>query len=196
MAGHDLSSAYLDAYLASLTGGLPAAAVDELADGLTETYRHHLDRGLSPDAAARAAVTEFGAPDVVLTAFVDQAPGRRAARILLTSGPVVGGCWGLALLAGHAWAWPIPAVVRLAFGGALLAVIAVLAAAATGHRSLRRTRLAAAGGIGLFGLDAAMLATAALTAPAATWPLAVAATASLTRMAVTARFAPRLLTAR
>lgn len=79
MAGDDL----IAAYLADLSGRLPADAVDELADGLTETYRRHLSTGVEPASAARAAIREFGEPEVVLAAFVAQSPGRRAARALL-----------------------------------------------------------------------------------------------------------------
>ena len=66
MAGHHLIAAYLTA----LTRRLPADPVDELRDGLTETYQRHRLAGLDPDAAARAAVTEFGEPELVIAAFV------------------------------------------------------------------------------------------------------------------------------
>jgi hypothetical protein len=39
---------------------LPASIAEELADGLTETYRFHRSRGLAPSAPAEAAVAEFG----------------------------------------------------------------------------------------------------------------------------------------
>ena len=45
----------IDSYLVALSADLPEAIVDELADGLDETYRYHLGQGLDPDAAARAA---------------------------------------------------------------------------------------------------------------------------------------------
>ena len=124
-------------------------------------------------------------------AFVRQAPGRRLARLLLCWGPPVGLCWGGALVLGH---WPVPSPVRLAFGLPLLAVIGVLVVAATGRRSYRRTRLAAAAGAGLVGLDGALLVTVALLAPPVSWPLALAVPASLTRLVLTARAVPRLLT--
>ena len=38
-------------YLAALAARLPASVVEELADGLTETYRFYLSRGLDPEAA-------------------------------------------------------------------------------------------------------------------------------------------------
>jgi len=189
VASHHL----IDGYLAGLARRLPADAVDELADGLAETYLRHLSGGLDPDAAAGAALTEFREPDRVVAAFVRSAPGRRSARALLYSGPVVGSCWGTTLVVSHAWTWPVPAGPRLAFGLTLLAVVTGLAVAATGSRSYRRTRIAAAAGLGLIALDTAVLAAVALVAPPFAWPMALAIPASLTRITVTARFMPRLL---
>jgi len=189
MAGHHL----IDAYLAALARRLPADAVDELADGLTETYLRHRSAGREPGAAAAAAIAEFGEPDVVLAAFVRQAPGRRVARVLMGSGPLVGLSWGAALVLGRAQSWPIPVAARAAFGTVLLAVIVMLVLAMTGRRSYRRTRMAAGAGLGLIGLDGAMLALMVLIAPPFVWPMALAVPASLTRMALTARAMPRLL---
>ena len=56
-------------YLQVLAARLPASIVDELADGLAETHRSYLGRGLSPDAAAEAAVEEFGSPEEILAGF-------------------------------------------------------------------------------------------------------------------------------
>jgi hypothetical protein len=189
VAGHHL----IDAYLATLARRLSTDAVDELADGLTEAYLRHRSAGLAPDAAADAAITEFGTPDLVLAAFVRQAPGRRVAWALLCSGPVVGLCWGTALVMDHAWTWPVPAVLRAAFGVTLLGVVAMLVLAATGRRSYRRTRIAAGAALCLIGLDGAILTAIALIAPPFVWPMALAVPASLTRMALTARVIPRLL---
>jgi hypothetical protein len=106
MAGHQLNNddpdGYLDAYLAHLARHLPADVVDELADGLTETRQHHLDGGLSPTDAARAAIAEFGDPDQTIRAFVTQAPGRRIARTLLATGPLMALCWAPSLITAHA----------------------------------------------------------------------------------------------
>ncbi len=190
MAGHRL----IDAAVTALARQLPAEAVDELADGLTETYERHLAGGLDPDAAATAAVAEFGEPHVVIAAFVRHSPGRRTALALISSGPVVGGCWSVALITGHAWSWPVPAPVRLAFGLCLLSVVATLALAATAGRSYRRTRLAAAGSLGLIAIDTAVLAGVALVPPASTWPLLVAVAASVVRLVMTAQALPRVLT--
>ena len=42
-------------YLGVLARQLPGPVIEELADGLDETYRRHLVLGLAPDAAAAAA---------------------------------------------------------------------------------------------------------------------------------------------
>ena len=189
MAGHIL----IDIHLATLARRLPAGAVDELADGLTETYQHHLARGLDPDAAATAAIAEFGEPDEILAAFTRQATGRRVARTLLATGPVFAACWGPSLILGHAWAWPIPLAATIAFGAVLLGVVTALVAAATSRQDYRRTRLAGIGGIGLIALDTGMVAAALLAAPALVWPMAVAIPASLTRIGLTVRALPHTL---
>jgi hypothetical protein len=189
MAGNHL----IDGYLAVLARRLPADAVDELADGLTETYLRYRSDGLDPDRAARAAIAEFGEADLVLAAFVRQSPGRRTAWALLFGGPAVGACWAATLVVGRAWTWPVPDWVGPAIGATLLVAVALLVLAATGRRSYRRTRLAAGAGLVVIGLDGTMLATMALIAPPFVWPLALAVPASLTRLTLTARVMPRLL---
>jgi len=189
MAGHEL----IDAYLAAIAGRLPAGTVEELADGLTETYRKHRLAGLDPDPAAAAAIADFGEPGVVVAAFVRQSPGRRAARAWLYSGPAVGMCWATTLIASHAWTWPVPVPVRAGIGLVLLAVIAILAIAATARRSYRRTQVSAAGGLALIVLDATMLAAVVVIGPAFVWPMALAIPASVTRMALSAGAIPRLV---
>jgi hypothetical protein len=186
------SHALIDAYLATLARRLPADVVDELADGLIETCARHESAGLPPDAAARAAITEFGRPEVVTAAFVRQAPGRRVALALLCSGPVVGLSWAAVLIVGHAWTWPVPAGLGAVFAATLVSVVAMLVLAATARRSYRRTRIAAGAGLGLIGLDSAILTMVVLVAPFV-WPMVLAVPASLTRVALTARVMPRLL---
>jgi hypothetical protein len=104
VAGHQL----IDDHLSRLARRLPADTVDELADGLTETWQHHLAAGLHTDEAARAAIGEFGTPDQITAAFIAQAPGRRTARMLLATGPPIGLCWGASLVTAQVWTWPIP----------------------------------------------------------------------------------------
>ena len=183
MASHQL----IDAYLGSVAPRLPADTVDELADGLTETYRRHRQAGLDADTAARSAVREFGAPDLVVAAFVRQSAGRRTARALMFTGPLVGLCWAATLAAGHAWRWPVPVPVRIATAATLLTVIAALALAATA-RTWRRTRIAALAGLGLVALDATLVAAVVALRPGFVWPMVLAVPASLARLAFTARF--------
>jgi soluble lytic murein transglycosylase-like protein len=190
MAGDDLISAHL----AALDRRLPARVVDELADGLTETYQHHLGRGLAPKAAAAAAVSEFGDPDQITAAFTRQAPGRRAALALLATAPVFAASWGPALIFAKAWTWPIPTPAIAIFALTLLSAVFMLATAAT-SRTYRRTRLAIPGSAALITLDAAMLAAVVLAAPVLVWPMIIAVPASLARLVTTLRILPRLLPA-
>jgi len=189
VAGHAL----IDAYRAELGRRLPADAIDELIDGLVETYEQHLAHGLEPAGAATAAISEFGHPEEVLAGFTRLAPGRRTAAALLATGPALGACWATSLIVGRAWTWPIPTAVSMTFFLTLLAVVAILAAAATSRRDYVRTRLAAPGGAGLVLLDAAMLVAVWLVAPAIVWPMAVAIPASLARICFTVRSVPRVL---
>lgn len=78
-----MTSPLIAGYVASLHRRLPAATAEEAADGLIETYEHHLAAGAGQQAAAHAAVADFGDLETVIGEFTRQAPGRRAARILL-----------------------------------------------------------------------------------------------------------------
>ena len=186
MAGHHL----IDAYLRELAGRLPADAVDELADGLQETWRDHLSRGSSPAAAAAEAIAEFGTPRQVTDAFVAQSPGRGIARILLATGPVAGVGWGASLIAAEAWTWPIPAALPSTYAVLLLCVVGCLLAAAGSKHSYRRTRFGLIGAVGLIALDTSMLAGFLLAASAWVWPVALAVPASLIRITITLRLMP------
>jgi hypothetical protein len=190
MASHQL----IDQHLADLAGRLPGGVVDELIDGLLETWQRHLDAGLAPAEAARAAIAEFGSPAQVTSAFVTQSPGRRTARTLLATGPLVGAGWGVSLVVGQVWTWPVPALAAVGFGLGLLAVIAVLIVAASSRRSYRRTRLGEAGGLGLVVLDAVMVLAVLLVAPTLVWPMLAAIPASLARIGLTLRVLPTPLT--
>jgi hypothetical protein len=189
MASHTL----IDAYLARLARRLPADAIDELGDGLIQTYEQYLARDLEPAVASRAAIDEFGRAEEVLAAFTRHAPGRRTAAVLLATGPALGACWATSLILGRAWTWPIPTAAKLPFGLVLLAVAAVLATAVTSRYDYARTRLAALGGAGLILLDAGMLVTVWLAAPAIIWPMALAIPASLARIGFTVQSLPRIL---
>jgi len=187
-----VTSPLIAGYVSGLRRQLPAAVAEEAADGLIETYEQHLARGTGQHEAARAAVAEFGDLAMVVGEFTRQAPGRRAARMLLATGPVVGACWAAALISGRAWTWQVPAAARLSFGAVLLLAVTALAAAATSRRSYRRTRLTAAAGPVIVILDAAAVAAVSLAAPALTAGLGIAAAASLGRIVLTAWTLPRL----
>lgn len=174
-------------YLAALSAQLPAPIVEELADGLDQTRQHYLDQGLDADAAASAALAEFGESHVIIAAFTRLSPARRAARRLLATGPLVGACWGAALITGRAWTWPVPAAARLVFGVTLISIIVLLAAAAFGKHYWPTVRAGTAGCVGITAFDAAMLITATLTLPALIWPTILAIAASAARLTLTAR---------
>jgi len=171
----------IDGYLAELSADLPARIVEELADGLDETYRRYLGRGLAQDAAARAAVAEFGEPQVVMAAFTDASRGRRTARRLLAVGPGVGTWWAIVLITARGWQWPVPVVARVLFGVMLIAVIGFLAAAALGRHYRPVCRAAAAGCVGTAIVDAAVTGMVLITAPVLAWPVAVAVALSAGR---------------
>jgi hypothetical protein len=69
-----MTSALIGDYVASLHRKLPPGIADEAADGLIETYEHHLDAGAGEQAAARSALAEFGDLALVVAEFTRQAP--------------------------------------------------------------------------------------------------------------------------
>ena len=187
-----MTSPLITSYIAGLRRSLPAALAEETAAGLLETYEHHLASGAGDHDAARAAIAEFGDLALVVAEFTRQAPGRRAARLLLATGPVTGSCWAAALILARAWTWPVPAALRLGFGAALLLAVAGLAAAATSRHSYRRTRLAAVATLIILVLDVTAVTAVLLAVPARTWALGLAVAASLMRITYTSRRLPRL----
>ena len=174
-------------YLAGLAAQLPAQIVEELADGLDETYQFYLRQGLAPGLAAQWAVAEFGEPHVILAGFNRANPARRAARRLLRIGPGVGACWAAALIASHAWTWPLPLQARILPGLALITVVALLTVAAFGTRYRLAARAGVAGCIGTVALDTLMIIGVALAIPSMTWVAAGAMAASAGRITVSAR---------
>ena len=179
-------------FVAGLHRKLPPGIAEEAADGLAETYQQHLAAGTGEQEAARAALAEFGDLATVVGEFTRQAPGRRAARLLLATGPVAGGCWAAALILGRAWTWPVPATARACFAAVLLLAVLALLAAATSRHSYKRTRLAMLASPVILLLDATAVTAAALAAPAFTPALGAAVAVSLARVAFTARTLPRL----
>jgi hypothetical protein len=185
MAGHAL----IDAHLAALrTYRLPTAAVDELADGLIETYDQRLRDGLDPNSAATAAVTEFGTVEEISEAFGRHAPGHRAAVTLLTTGPIVGCCWLVFLISTRAWTWPNVGTAALILTAGLLLTIGFLEVARLrcgNYAQIRATSLV--GIIGAIALDTVMLATITVAAPTFVWPIVLGASASLGRIGFSIR---------
>jgi hypothetical protein len=174
-------------YLEVLAAQLPGPIVEELADGLTETHRSYLARGLSPDAAAEAAVAEFGSAEEILAGFAQVNPARRAARRLLGLGPVVGGCWVAALATSRVWPGPAPA--RMVLGLALAVCIGLLAVAALGRRYRVSVYSGVAGCVGFAALDASLIVGTLVIAGLASWVTAVAVALSSARIAFCARAA-------
>ncbi len=175
----------ISSYLATLAAQLPASIVDELADGLAETYQSYLRQGLAPDLAAESAVAEFGAADAIVAGFARVNPARRAARRLLGAGPAVGACWLAALLTSRALAVPRPAGILAVL--ALAATIALLATSARGTRYRVAARAGAAGLIGVIALDAALIIGVPFAGASLTWVMAVAMAASALRLSFAAR---------
>lgn len=131
-----------------------------------------------------------GSPAQITDAFVTQAPGRRAALLLLATGPVAALCWGTTLVTSRAWTWPVPTAAAAVLGCVLLLAVAVLLAAATSRHSYRRTRLASVGGLAVLALDITMLTLVLLMTPIPAWPMLGAITLSLARIAFTTRLLP------
>ena len=181
-----MTSPLITGYLTGLRRSLPAPVADEAADGLIETYEQHLAAGAGDQQAARAALADFGDLAIVVGEYTRQAPGRRAARLLLATGPVVGTCWAAALVSSRAWTWP------LAFGAALLLAVLLLLAAATSRHGYQRTRLAIIASPVIIALDATAVAIALTAAPALTPALLIAMALSLSRIAVTTQALHRL----
>jgi hypothetical protein len=179
--------------MAALARSLPAPVVDELADGLNETWQRHLAAGLAPAEAARAAIAEFGSPAQITDAFVSQAPGRRAALLLLATGPVAALSWGTALVTSRAWSWPVPTAVAAVLGCVLLLAVAALVVAATSRHSYRRTRIAHPAALAVAGLDMTMLTIVLLVAPQPAWPVFAAVCLSTMRIGLGARLLQRAL---
>ncbi|WP_248963309.1 hypothetical protein [Sphaerisporangium perillae] len=190
MADHELIAQHLRA----LACRLPPQAVEEIADGLHETFEKYLAISGDPERAARAAIGEFGEVGLITAAFFRESPWRRAALTLLATGPLVGAAWGATLVAAHAWTWPVPLAVRMLYGTTLAVTVLALLLAARERRAYRRMRRATlAAALGLIALDVLMLIAIALLAPVPMWPMAIAIPASLIRILATLRWLPTAL---
>jgi hypothetical protein len=198
------------------------AIITELRDGLWEATTARLEQGLHPQQAAHAALQEFGDPTTVANAFTPELAGLHARRTALTltrTGPLVGLLWIAALAAIHAHplrhkltgVWLAFPLVGLGLATAALGTI--LTVATTGRpsrwltpRPRRAPTAAAMVAIAAIVVDLTllgMLAGQALTTPAliprsgsATIPVALAAAASITRLALSGRATRRTLAVR
>ncbi len=182
MAEHRLIAAYRD----DLLRRLPAHLADEVFDGLSDAAEKYLGEGLTTDQAARAAVDEFGNARAVAAAFRRACPAWRAARALIMTGPLVGGWWAAALIADHAWEWPVPVAVRLFVAVVLPSSVILLVVSVLTQRYQAVRRAGIAGCLGLLAVDVSVIATAIQLAPGIRWLLVVAASLSAGRLAFVA----------
>ena len=189
MAEHSL----IAGYHATLAAGLPAELADEVIDGLIEADAKYRQQGLDAENAARAAITEFGEPSLVVEEFTRVSPAKRIARRLMVTGPVVGLCWGAALIDARAWQWPVPGLIRLALGAVLAASVIVLVIAVLARRYRRVHRASMVACIGLAALDALAVTAALVGAPSFGWLLGLAACVSTARLTFVARSFRRVL---
>ncbi|GII54156.1 hypothetical protein Pth03_25450 [Planotetraspora thailandica] len=70
MADHEL----IERHLRALGDRLPGHVVEELTDGLAASYEDQLERLRDAEAAAHAAIADFGDADTVAAAFVRASP--------------------------------------------------------------------------------------------------------------------------
>ena len=100
----------VERYLAEITARLPGpreahvGIVAELHSGLLDAADAYQSAGLAPSQAAQAAIREFGDPARVAAGFsaeIAARQARRAAVILLVTGPLVGLLWIATALASH-----------------------------------------------------------------------------------------------
>lgn len=226
MTGDPAVERYLNDVAASMPGPRQARSdiVAELRSGLLDAIDARRSAGLTAQAATEAAITEFGTPRQVASAFrphLAMTQARRTALALAVTGPLIGLLWAGAALASHItlrvappWQWPgappLSAAAVPAVGAALLIVITcTLATVAVTGRLTRwlpaSPRIAAAtaatAGFGAAAADLVLLALLAsqLTRAPGTldaFPVAAATAASLTRLALARRAARSCLALR
>ncbi|MFI7065231.1 permease prefix domain 1-containing protein [Kribbella sp. NPDC050124] len=179
-------------YVAELARRLAPEIVEELADGLEESVRNQLSRGLTPLEAATAAVEEFGSPTEIAAAFARQSVGHRTAVALLETAPLFAVLWGFALIGAKAWNWPIPVSLACLFGVTLVSIAATLLTVVRSKKP-STARLAAPATVAITLLDLGLLTIVLAVGPVLTVVIALAASASLTRAALSIRQLPGLL---
>ena len=206
-AGHPGSISAVERYLGDLAAQLlpgPHATrtrvLAEIRDGLTDTIDAHLAERMPPDAAATAAISEFGDPTTIAGSFADElttASARRTIAAFILTGPLVG-IWWLLLLHPAPWRSGVLAAL-IAIPALPLIPVAIATAAGTFATTGRLMRwlpettatraLTAATAIAAICVAADLTVLGVLTAHLATgrqYPvplIAVAATASIVRIA-------------
>lgn len=138
-AGHPAPISAVERYVTELAAQLlpgPRAArsrvLTEIRDGLTDTIDAHVADGMPSNAAATAAIHEFGDPTTVAGSFADElatASARRTIAAFILTGPLVG-IWWLLLLHPAPWRSGVLAVL-IAIPALPLIPIAIAAAAGT-----------------------------------------------------------------
>jgi hypothetical protein len=216
----------VERYLAEVTARLPGSPrshrdiVAELRSGILDATDAHCSAGLPPAEAVQAAIDEFGDPIKVadgFTAEIAAGLARRAAVVVLVTGPLVGVLWIVTAVASHIaphfqWSDLSPGlqvgVPLVAVAAGVTACGALFGIAATGRLTRwlpamprRAPAAGAAAGFGVVGADAlglallgVQLATAAGTL--SPWPAAAAAAASVARLMFARRAALRCLAIR
>ena len=161
--------------------------LDKLAPPAEETARE------TTGAWARAfgAALAHGDERALSGLFAADAPARRAARLLLGAGPLVGGCWAALLVNTRAWDWPVPELGKACAGLLLVSVIALLAIAACTDSYQRAQRAATLACVGLIALDSTLGTAMFLPAAAHGW-LMVLAAAGCARISFAARSLRRI----
>jgi hypothetical protein len=205
-AGHVGWASVLERYLTELSArlrgprGARTRVLAEIHDGLTEAIDAHLADGMPPDAAASAAIAEFGDPPTVARSFAAElatASARHTIATFIATGPLVG-IWWLLLLHPAPWHSGVLAAL-IAIPALPLIALAIATAAGTFATTGRLMRwlpetpasraLTAATAIAILCLAADLTVLGVLAAHLASgWrqsvPLiALAATASILRIA-------------
>lgn len=184
----------LEEYEASLSHRLPRHHVDEVLDGLCETYNAHRSEMADEDAAVRAAIRDFGDTDIIVAEFVRQSAGRRLARILLASGPLVGLFWAITLISDSGWTPHAPSPLLAGIASILVTTVVTLMATAVEATDYRRARTTARiGAVALLVLDVGMICAAVALSGSAMWALVVALAMSSVRAGFVLRSLPVLI---
>ncbi len=137
-ACHVGSTPALERYLTELSArlrgprGTRTRVLAEIHDGLTEAIHANLADGMPGDAAARAAIAEFGDPATVARSFASElatAAARRTIATFIATGPLVG-IWWLLLLHPAPWRSGVLAAL-IAIPALPLIALAIATAAGT-----------------------------------------------------------------